>query len=165
MKRFINNFEEIISGIALTLVLFIVIFNVLARYFFSMSFNWAEEIAAIGFAWCVFVGASACYKRGMHIGIDILFKFLPVRIARFVSLGTGALLVVSNIYLTYLSLVFSISAWIKPTAVLLIPYTFVDISATVGFSLMSVHSIRNFINELKGKKEVSSEKEQLILDI
>lgn len=152
MKWLIKNFEELISGAALVMVVMVVIFNVISRYIFNISFNWAEEIAAIGFAWCVFVGASACYKRHMHIGIDAFITLLPDKISNIILAITNISLILVNAYLTYLSLVFSISAWIKPTAVLTIPYTFVDISSTIGFGLMTIHSIRFFIKDLKLEK-------------
>ncbi|WHH56935.1 TRAP transporter small permease subunit [Petroclostridium sp. X23] len=109
-----KNFEEIISGTALVIVLAIVIFNVFMRYIFSISFNWAEEIATMGFVWTVFLGTSACYKRGMHIGIDIIIHFILNSLERLMELGTGILLIVANAYLTYLSWVFSIAAWVSP---------------------------------------------------
>lgn len=151
MKRFIGNFEEIISGVALSIVIAVVVLNVIMRYIFNMPLNWAEEIATIGFVWCVFLGSSACYKRHMHIGIDVVVQLFPESAKRIVLICTDALLIITNIYLTYLSLTLSISAWMKPTAVLLIPYTFVDISAALGFILMIIHSVRFFLQDLKSK--------------
>ena len=132
-----------ISGAALSIVICVVILNVLARYIFSVSFNWAEEVATIGYCWVVFVGASACYKRHLHIGIDIVTSNLPPRISNALAVFTSLLLILTNMYLTYLSVVLSLSAWVKPTAVLRIPYTCVDMSATLGFALMTFYSIRH----------------------
>ena len=137
-----NNFEEIISGTGMVVTILAVAFNVTMRYFFSRSQSWAEEIASLGFAWTVFVGAALVYKHRMHIGIDVFVNALPEKMKASMLNVTNLFLVLVNVYLTYLSLVFSVSAWTKPTAILYIPYTFVDLSATVGFALMTIHSIR-----------------------
>ncbi len=142
LVRGLRNLEELLSGTALAIVIGVIIVNVLIRFCFGDSLAWAEEIAAMGFAWTVFVGAAACYKRKLHLGIDLLTRLLPERWNRRLSLLTGVLLLLTHAYLTYLSTVFSCSAWNKPTAVLRIPYTFVDLSAAVGFALMTLHSLR-----------------------
>ncbi|WHH56934.1 hypothetical protein [Petroclostridium sp. X23] len=52
----------------------------------------------------------------------------------------------------------------KPTTALLIPYTFVDISSTIAFGLMTFHFVAHFINVLKGAKPQGNE-EGMILEI
>ena len=151
-KKILRNFEEIISGAALVITVLVIIFNVTMRYLFNSSFNWAEEIATIAFAWVVFIGAAACYKRNMHIGIDVIVNILPENTRRAIELLVAIILPFLLGYLTYLSLVFSISAWEKPTAVLLIPYTWVDISATIGFALMFYYSVVDLYHRYKTGK-------------
>jgi len=165
LKFFIKNFEEVVAGIALSLTNIIIIINVLVRYVTGFSFNWAEEIAIISFIWCVFIGGSACYKRGMHIGIDVIVRFLPGPLEKAAVLFTDVLLIIASAYITYLSLIFSISAWVKPTHVIQIPYTFVDISATIGFGLMTVHSIIHFISVYTGRRKKPEDGECAVLDI
>jgi TRAP-type transport system small permease protein len=147
----LHNFEEIIAGAALVVTICTIIFNVIMRYLFNSSFNWAEEIATICFAWVVFIGAAACYKRGMHVGIDVLVVILPDRLRIMTESLVKAALPVLLGYLSYLSLIFSISAWEKPTAVLLIPYTWVDISAFIGFFLMFLYSLKDLKNMVRDR--------------
>lgn len=153
-KLILSNIEEVISGAALTVTISIVAFNVIMRYFFSMSFNWAEETATIAFSWVVFVGAAACYKRKMHIGIDVLVGLMPRNLRNTIESLIRVFLVALNCYLFYLSVVFAASAWDKPTAVLLIPYTFVDASACVGFALMIYHSSRQLAESFRNRGRV-----------
>ena len=74
MNKLRDNFEEIICGFFLVLMVVLVICNVLLRYIFSYSIYWAEEIATISFVWLVFIGSSAVYKHKMDIGVDVLVK-------------------------------------------------------------------------------------------
>jgi TRAP-type transport system small permease protein len=149
LKWFLSNFEEIVSGIALSITVLVIGFNVIMRYFFSASMNWAEELSAIAFAWVIFIGSAACYKRYMHIGIDVLVNIFPAEARRKLELATAVFLAGLNVYLFILSLEFSISAWEKPTAVLLWPYTVVDGSAALGFAFMIWHSIRHAIDRIR----------------
>lgn len=152
IKWALRNIEELISGTALAVTIVTVVFNVIMRYLFIRSFNWAEEIAAIGFSWVVFVGAAACYKRKMHIGIDVIVSSLPDSLQTGLNIAIDGFLVLLNVYLTYLSLVFSIHGWTRPSAVLRIPYTFVNVSATIGFGFMLMHSIRFLLDDVKASR-------------
>jgi len=151
MKFFLKNFEEIVSGLAMSAVLILVIVNVIMRYFFSISFEWMGEIAKMGFAWVVFVGAGACYKRKMHIGIDVVVNLLSQNLKRVFQILLNCILAVVNIYIFYLSIIFAFGAWIRPTPILGLPYTLVDLSLTVGFGSMTIYSIKDLIHSLKNK--------------
>ncbi len=153
MKKLFNNLPEIISGIALVIVLFSVITNVLLRYFFSISIAWAGELSTISFAWLIFVGASACYKRKAHIGIDVLVNMLSEKNKRKIEFIVGIFLVLINTYVFYLSIILAVGAWTKPTPILEIPYTFVNLSLVIGFGLMTIYSIQDLINILSSKNK------------
>lgn len=147
----IKNLEEIISGIALVIIITAVFINVIMRYIFSYSLGQLEEIAIICFAWFIFFGASACYKRQMHIRVDAFVNILSHRKKHIIELITAIFLFLFNIYLVYLTLIFSISAWAKKTNILKISYTFVDISLTIAFLLMSIHSFKYLLSLLSGE--------------
>lgn len=164
MKGIVKNFEEIVSGLSLAIVICVVIVNVLMRFVTGSSLLWADEIAVMGFVWSIFLGASACYKRGAHIGIDILTTLLKGKAKKTVTLAADVLLIIVNLGLTYWSWVFALSAWSKLTGVLQIHYTFIDISATIAFALTSVHAVRHFILDLQGRNENDGQ-EKVILDV
>ncbi len=148
LKWVLRNLEELVSGSALVVTIVTVVFNVAMRYIFRRSFNWAEELAAMGFAWVVFVGAAACYKRKMHIGIDALVSALPSRLQNSLVIAVDGFLVLVNAFLTYQSLIYSAHGWTRPLAVLRIPYTFVNVSASIGFGLMLMHSVIFLISDV-----------------
>jgi TRAP-type C4-dicarboxylate transport system permease small subunit len=133
--------EEAVSGAALTIMTAITVANVIARYVFNASFTWGEELVGAFAVWCVFVGAAACYRRGMHIGIDFFVDLLPPVPKRVVAVFISLLLIIACAYLSYLSLVFAVGAWGKRTQVLEIRYFYIDAGACVGFGMMTIHSV------------------------
>jgi len=142
IKFFIKNFEEIVCGTFITVMVSIVITNVISRYFFNSGIYWAEEVATISFVWSVFVGASATYKHKMNIGIDFLIKKGSVRFQKLTQLVVDVMLLIITGYILYLSLVFTKASAIKPTAVLGVSSVVVNGALVVGFGLMTIHAIR-----------------------
>ncbi|MCC5911376.1 MAG: TRAP transporter small permease [Clostridiaceae bacterium] len=149
MRKLLNNFEEIISCFFVSITVSLVILNVILRYVFNMGLYWTEEVATISFVWSVFIGASACYKNKMHIGIDLLTQLASEKIQALISLVVNLAMVAINGYITYLSIVFVRASVGKPTAVLGISSAYVSAAVMLGFGLMTFHAIRFFIKELK----------------
>ncbi len=142
LKRAASNFEEIVCGAFLILMITLVIVNVFLRYLSSYSIFWAEEVATICFVWCVFIGASATYKRKMDMGIDVLIRKTPATIKRFVRFCVLLILLVLNGYIFYMATVFTNIAWVKPTAVLGVSSAVFNSALIVGFGLITVHTLR-----------------------
>ncbi|WP_240033937.1 TRAP transporter small permease [Planococcus salinus] len=87
--------EDIFVGsaiLAATIVLFV---NIILRYFFSANTSWAEEFIRYAMIWIAFIGSSICFRRGIHVGIDLLMNY-------FSGKGRTAL----QIYINLVSLVF-----------------------------------------------------------
>lgn len=148
MNILIRNFEEIVGGFFLTITTLVVILNVLLRYFFNTGFFWVEEVATTAFVWSVFIGCAAAYKRGMHIGIDVVTSLLPRSFQPVIEVLVHFLMIVINGYIFYLSIVFARASAIKPTPVLDISSAWVSSAITVGFALMTFHATRYFFRDL-----------------
>jgi len=56
-------------GMAMALVIGL---QVLFRYGFNNSLFWSEELGRLLLIWLTFLGASVAYRRGAHIGLDVL---------------------------------------------------------------------------------------------
>ena len=154
MSWIIRNFEKLIGAVSFSIMLLMVIVNVFSRYFLGHSFNYTEEIAFIGFTYCVFFGICVLYKKHALISIDVIVGRLPEKAHRIVRIFNFSLLSVLNIVLAVLSTKLSIEAWVRPTAALRIPYTFIDMSATISFILMTFYSVRFLIKSITGKEKI-----------
>ena len=158
LKRFLTHFEEIVCGVFLVSMIVLVIMNVFLRYLFSYSIFWAEEVATICFVWCVFVGASATYKHKMDMGIDVLIRKAPAKVEQAIRFLVHLILLALNAYIFYISIVFTLIAWEKPTAVLGISSAIFNSALIVGFGLITFHTIRFVYADIVqySNKEVSS---------
>ncbi len=154
LNKFLKNFEELLSGFFIVVMVSIVIMNVILRYVFNKGLFWAEEVATISFVWAVFVGASATYKNRMDVGIDFLVTRTSTKVQNFLRLIIDILLLVINGYIFYLAIVFTKIGFIRPTAVLGISSAYVNSALIFGFGLITMHTIRFIIKDLKNVKNV-----------
>jgi TRAP-type C4-dicarboxylate transport system permease small subunit len=151
LKFILVNLEELVACVFLAILLILTISNVAVRFSTGRSFAWTEEISYGCYAWVVFVGASAVYKRGLHSSIDLVVQLLPEKIQRVISFCTSLLMLAAIVWVAYLSVGFTYHAYTKLTAILYIPYSYIDVSLVVGFGLMIIHSFGFLRNILRYK--------------
>jgi TRAP-type C4-dicarboxylate transport system permease small subunit len=71
-KKVYENLEEAI-GVGLLAVMAIFAFlNVITRYFIQYSFASTEEVEVACLVWLTMLGAAAGFRRGIHLGFDLL---------------------------------------------------------------------------------------------
>ena len=138
-------FEEIVASAALIVVILSVCWGVLTRYVTEQPAAWAGELAVIGFAWVVFLGASACFKYKLHAGIDMLTVLLPPAVLRVIRILVHALVLGFCAFMVWFGVRFSIDAWDNPTSVLRWPSTVLYGAVTLGFALMLVRYVEGLI--------------------
>lgn len=144
---FCKNFEEIITCLFLSFVVVATIVNVLMRSIVGHSIMWAEEGVTLAFVWCVFMGSAACYKHKMHNGIDAVVNLLPLKGQKGMEVFIDLLVLVMNVYLTWLSLTLCLNVGPKTSAVLHLPYQYIYLSLLVSFALMTWHSLRFILHD------------------
>jgi TRAP-type C4-dicarboxylate transport system permease small subunit len=158
LSRLHKNFEVILSASFLSITVGVVILNVIIRYVFDSGLYWAEEIATSAFIWSVFIGSAAAYKLKMHIGIDLITKLFPEKVREIISSVINLLMALVNGYVCYLSILMINANKLKRTPVLDVPAMWINLAITVGFGLMTIHSIQFLVTEglllVRGKKDL-----------
>ena len=82
IKKIIDNIEEIICLISLSVMTLLTFANVVTRYVFNFSMNFAEEISTYMFVLLSLFGASIAAKRGAHLGFTLLADHVPAIVSR-----------------------------------------------------------------------------------
>lgn len=149
MKHLYHYLEMTVAGIAMVVAVLATFLNVICRYCFNRPIYQAEEIATTAFVWLVFIGASACFKEGAHVGIDCLVNMLPKKAHAVVKVITDIMLVVFNIVMAYMAVTITISARLKLTSALRISYSFIDAAAAIAFIFMAIHSVEFLIRDIR----------------
>jgi TRAP-type C4-dicarboxylate transport system permease small subunit len=76
LKAFYENMEEAAGVILLAGMSVLAFVNVITRYFIHYSFAFTEEVEVACLVWLTMLGAAAGFRRGIHLGFDLLaFRF------------------------------------------------------------------------------------------
>lgn len=153
IKTILSNILEILAGGFILICTGLVLVNVFLRYFMHTGLYWSEEVCTSCFVWAVYIGAAACYKRGMHLGVDVLVNKLPGGAKKVVKLIVDALLVVLNAYITYVAYIYVSLSYKKPTAVLNVSTAYISSSLVISFACMTIFSVMFLIRDLTGKNK------------
>ena len=145
MKFIIKYFEELLASVAITIVVLSAFYGVISRYILNNPVAWSNEIATIAFTWTVFLGAAAAWKYDKHIHLDLVYDFFPKRIKIVSDWLKNLILAVFFVYVLYLSIQFTITAYNKPTAILRIPFSYVDVPVVIFFISIIIRSIQKFL--------------------
>ena len=157
MKKLFSNFEEIIAGCFLIITVSSVVLNVVCRSIGLGTISTSEEIATISFVWSVYIGAVACYKKKMHIGVDILVQMFSDKGKKIFDIFLDIFLVIVNFVILYLCIIFIMNSQEKPTPVLGISSNYLNIALLISFFLMSIHSVLFLYQDIKKLKKVGEE--------
>ncbi|MDO5114870.1 MAG: TRAP transporter small permease [Synergistaceae bacterium] len=100
MIKFLDKLFSVMSGVSLVAVFAIAFMQVVQRYIFQISIQWAPDAIRILFVYSVFTGMCVGVLRKSHLNIDVLIHLLPER-------GRVIIRAVSNILvIIFLSFVF-----------------------------------------------------------
>ncbi len=69
----------------------VVFYQFITRYVFNNSASWTEEIARYLLIGTVFVGASIGVAKNNHIQVDLLYRWLPIGVARAMALAVDVM--------------------------------------------------------------------------
>jgi TRAP-type C4-dicarboxylate transport system permease small subunit len=64
-----------------------VLVQVIGRYFFNFSIDWAAESATFAQVWMILLAAGLAMRRNLHVSVDVLVSFLPESVLRFLTLA------------------------------------------------------------------------------
>ena len=72
----ISNFAGLISGILMSLVSFIIIYDAISRYFFNKPISWTLEVVVFITLWFAFLAVALGLKEGAHVNVDLFVSRL-----------------------------------------------------------------------------------------
>ena len=144
----LKNLEEVVAGVALVIVVALILYGIFNRYVLELSSVWAPELASLIFTWVVFLGASAAWKRNMHISIDVIVSRLGPRVRPPIRALADAIVVVFLGYATYLAISIAISSYVRLSPVLRVPFTYVYAAVALAFASMFLRKLASVMGAM-----------------
>ena len=125
--------------LAFTLVGGLQVFN---RFVLGLPLSWSEEFQKFGHIWLVMLAIPVAYRRGAHLGMDMLLRLLPARAQRGVGLLIEVLWLVLAVAIGRYTLVIMQVAKSQDSPGLGIPMDRVYIGMVIGSVYLAFVALR-----------------------
>ena len=127
--------------LAFTLVGGLQVFN---RFALGLPLSWSEEFQKFGHIWMVMLAIPVAYRRGAHLGMDMLLLLLPNRVQRGIGLLTEALWFILALAIGRYTLVIMQIAKSQDSPGLGIPMNYVYSGMVIGSAYLAFVALRRF---------------------
>jgi len=125
--------------LAFTLVGGLQVFN---RFVLGLPLSWSEEFQKFGHIWMVMLAIPVAYRRGAHLGMDMLLRLLPKVVRRVVGLLTEVLWFVLALAIGRYTLVIMQVAKNQDSPGLGIPMDYVYFGMVIGSVYLAFVALR-----------------------
>lgn len=151
MKTKFDLFEEIIAIVCLSTMTILAFVNVVARYVFSASLSFSDEITTNLFVLLTLVGAAIATKRGAHLGLSILTDAMSEKSRRTVTIVGNFLAVIFCAVLLYQGVLMTLHEYElqQLTAGMQLPEWIFGSFVPFGALILMVRFIQNLISSMK----------------
>ena len=125
--------------LAFTVVGGLQVFN---RFVLGLPLSWSEEFQKFGHIWMVMLAIPVAYRRGAHLGMDMLLRLLPKVVRRVVGLLTEVLWFVLALAIGRYTLVIMQVAKNQDSPGLGIPMDYVYFGMVIGSVYLAFVALR-----------------------
>lgn len=151
LDRVFDKICVVITSTAFLVIVAAISLNVICRYLFGKSFNWAEEIAYLCFNWVVFFGVAIVYRYQGLTAIDLVVNRLAEKPKKVVLVFGYILVTMANLGLIVWGTKFAMMAWERKSSFLQIPYFYYDISIPLAAIMLFMYSLKFLIKAIHGE--------------
>lgn len=155
MKAILSRIEEVLCVIALVIMTVLTFANVIARYVFSASFSFSEEITTYLFVLLSLLGSAVAVRRKAHLGFTALIDIVPENVRRIFHAISFLLatLFSSALFVFGMKMVYSQMSRGQVTAGMQWPEWIFGAFVPLGAFFITLEFLFLLINVLKGDEE------------
>jgi TRAP-type C4-dicarboxylate transport system permease small subunit len=88
-----------VAGTALVLISAVIPWAVFTRYVLNSAASWPEPAAILLTIVLTFIGAAACYRRGVHMNVSFFVVMLPARLFALATLAAELLVAALAVFM------------------------------------------------------------------
>lgn len=155
MKKLDEGIYKILYWICSMLMLsmaMLIFAQVIARYVFSQSLTWSEEIGRYIFVWMSFLGMAVAIRAKAHVALDILLKYVGAQTKRRLVLINGICIATLSGVMIYSGVKLVLLGGRQSSAALQLPMDMVYLVIPVSGMLMMYFIIVETVKYLRGSE-------------
>ncbi|MBE6906920.1 MAG: TRAP transporter small permease [Ruminococcaceae bacterium] len=141
-------FEQIFAIVLLFGIAALVFISAMFRAF-KHPLNWAQDAALVAFAWMIFLGSDLAIRNTRLIGIDVIVKYLPQTIQKWLSVLFQIIILAFLCILVRYGYTMVMTGIQRSISTLRISYAWVTASVPVGALLMIVSQAIRMVQAIK----------------
>lgn len=153
INKILDYFEESLCCICLVIMTALTFANVIARYVFSASFSFSEEITTYLFVLLSLLGAAIAAKRGAHLGFTLLTDHVGKVAGRILGIISMTLSTLFSGVICYYGVLMTLNQFNKGqlTAGTQLPEWIFGSFVPVGALFVTIRFAQNTIRLISGK--------------
>ncbi len=151
----IEDFFAFLGGILLVVAVFSVAFQIIARYFFGLSFIWINEVNEYILLYVPFLGAAWLLRHNGHVTVDLIVRVLPPRIKKASNILVAVLGGIVSAVLVWYGTLVTLEAYTRgtvSTTATQIPQVYLLVIIPVGSLLLLLEFIRRGFKSATGEE-------------
>jgi TRAP-type C4-dicarboxylate transport system permease small subunit len=149
--RVVRFLEETCGVLALTVMFFAIIVQVVFRYLF-IPLVWPFELSIYMYICLIYLGAALAARHDSHVVFDVLFNALPEPAQQTISTILRVLGAVLLLALVPAGIQFMIQSHIMKSASLRIPWSFLVLIYLMGMLLMAGHLVAGAVRDWRRRQ-------------
>ncbi|SKA69310.1 TRAP transporter small permease [Desulfobaculum bizertense] len=126
--------------------------QVFFRYVLNDSLFWSEELGRILLVWLTFFGASVAYKRGAHIGVDVLVSRFSAPVQRILRVFSHLVCLCFFAVILFYGTQFLGFLKFQSTTTLGISKQLPFLTVPVSAAFLLLHGLYFLLRDLRGKQ-------------
>ncbi len=135
-------FEDYVTLFLFWLLAVIVFAQVTTRFLLSSPLGWTEEMSRFLLIYVGFLGATIAVRKNTHIYIELVYHFLPTRLAKGLAALVDLLRTVFLVVATYLAWQVTSQLGGQRMSVMPFPMSYIYGVVAFAFALMSLRSVQ-----------------------
>ncbi len=148
LELFNDNLERFTTWLICLLMasmIAIVFSQVVARYVFSTTFPWMEEMSRFIMIWLAFTGAAVMMRKGGHIAVTVIRNMLPFKVRKMIFLVDRLIITSSLVILIYYGVLIALRYLARTPVTMNFPVTYVYMVFPLAFTLMFFFLIEDIV--------------------
>lgn len=153
-NKILDHLEESLCCLCLIVMTVLTFVNVIARYVFSASLSFSEEITTYLFVLLSLLGAAIAAKRGAHLGFTLLSDHVGPKTGRILGIIASACSVIFAAVICYFGVFMTINQFNKGqlTAGTQLPEWIFGSFVPIGALFVTIRFAQNLIRLIQGKE-------------
>jgi TRAP-type C4-dicarboxylate transport system permease small subunit len=111
LRKIERHFEEILAGTCVLIMAFMVFFQVVMRYVFSLPTSWSDEIAIYAMLWSVYISVAWAVRERSHIRVMNFINLFPTKVGLAITIFSDFIWLCFGFLMTYQSILLNTTFW------------------------------------------------------